>query len=417
MMSFLTAVVTSYYPTTNKQLRNSSNHRQQATINDGRVTLQPIQGRQTSFAMGTTRTYTPRASGSNFGKQRTIICYNCKGEGHMSKQCTKPKRKRDDSWFKDKMFLVQAQANGQILHEEELVFLADPGIAEGQATQTIITHNVAYQDDDLDAYDSDCDELNTSKVALMANLSHYGSNALVEVHNHDNRDNNMINQVVQVMPSSKQSNAMNHSETESQQETIQNSNSDHSVPNQSALSFDQYFKFNEMKAQSQEKDTIIKKLKEKIKSLSENMNEDKIKKDIEEIETINIELDHRVSNLIAENKHLKQTYKKLYDSIKPACIRSKEQCDVLINQVNQKSVEISDLNAKIQEQGLIVTALKDELRKLKGKDLADNVVCKHTIDPEMLKIDVEYLNPRLLNNMSLTQIPNTLRKKLRFLGK
>ncbi|GJW87879.1 hypothetical protein Tco_0163219 [Tanacetum coccineum] len=52
------------------------------------------------------------------------------------------------------------------------------------------------------------------------------------------------------------------------------------------------------------------------------------------------------------------------------------------------------------EQGLTITALKDELRKLKGKDLADNVVCKHTIDPEMLKIDVEYLNPRLLNNRS-----------------
>ncbi|GJR38704.1 ribonuclease H-like domain-containing protein [Tanacetum coccineum] len=49
MMSFLTAVVTSCYPTTNNQLRNSSNPRQQATINNGRVTLQPIQGRQTSF--------------------------------------------------------------------------------------------------------------------------------------------------------------------------------------------------------------------------------------------------------------------------------------------------------------------------------------------------------------------------------
>ncbi|GJW42031.1 hypothetical protein Tco_0070830 [Tanacetum coccineum] len=44
MMSFLTAVVTSRYPTTNNQLRNSSNPRQQATINNGRVTLQPIQG-------------------------------------------------------------------------------------------------------------------------------------------------------------------------------------------------------------------------------------------------------------------------------------------------------------------------------------------------------------------------------------
>nr|GEV99003.1 hypothetical protein [Tanacetum cinerariifolium] len=152
MMSFLSAVVTSRYPTTDNQLRNSSNPRQQAIINDGRVTLQPIQGRQVLFVTG-----------------------------HMSKQCTKPKRKRDDSWFKDKVLLVQAHANGQILHEEELAFLADPGIAEGQATQTVITHNAAYQADNLDAYDSDCDELNTAKVALMANLSHYVSDVLAKL--------------------------------------------------------------------------------------------------------------------------------------------------------------------------------------------------------------------------------------------
>ncbi|GKE65868.1 integrase, catalytic region, zinc finger, CCHC-type containing protein, partial [Tanacetum coccineum] len=118
MMSFLTAVVTSRYPTTNNQLRNLANPRQQDTINNGRVTLQPIQRRQTSLAAGTTRTYTPGESGSNSGKQRTVICYNCKGEGYMSKQCTKTKRKQDDSY--------------------------------------------------------------TTKVALMANLSHYGSNALAE---------------------------------------------------------------------------------------------------------------------------------------------------------------------------------------------------------------------------------------------
>ncbi|GJT49570.1 hypothetical protein Tco_0975727 [Tanacetum coccineum] len=127
------------------------------------------------------------------------------------------------------------------------------------------------------------------------------------------------------------------------------------------------------------------------------MNEDKIKKDLEEIETINIELDHRVSKLIAENEHLKQTYKQLYDSIKPARIRSKEQCDDLINQVNLKSVEISDLNASLQEKVLEITALKDDLRKLKGKALVDNAVTKHTIDPEMLKIDVEPITPKLLN--------------------
>nr|GEW44101.1 hypothetical protein [Tanacetum cinerariifolium] len=136
MMSFLSAVVTSCYHTTNNQQRNPSNPRQQATINDGRVTLQPIQGRQISFAMGTTRTYTPGTSRSNSRKQRTVICYNYKREGHMSKQCTKPKRKMDDLWFKDKVLLVQVQANGQILHENELAFLVDPGIAKGQATQT-----------------------------------------------------------------------------------------------------------------------------------------------------------------------------------------------------------------------------------------------------------------------------------------
>ncbi|GJS05581.1 hypothetical protein Tco_0322089 [Tanacetum coccineum] len=159
----------------------------------------------------------------------------------MSKQCTKQKRKWDDSRFKDKVLLVQAQASGQILHEEELAFLADPGIPEGQATQTVITHNAAYQADNLDAYDFDCDELNTAKVALMANLSHYGPDALAEVHNPDNMNNNLINQAVQAMPSSEQSNVVNHSETkitsdsniipysqyviESQQTAVKNSNS------------------------------------------------------------------------------------------------------------------------------------------------------------------------------------------------
>ncbi|GJS91777.1 retrovirus-related pol polyprotein from transposon TNT 1-94 [Tanacetum coccineum] len=173
---------------------------------------------------------------------------------------------------------------------------------------------------------------------------------------------------------------------------------DNSVSNQSAPNFDQYFELNELKVQSQEKDTVIRKLKERIKSLSGNMNEDKVKKDIEEIETINIELDHRVSKLIAENEHLKQTYKQLYDSIKPTRIRSKEQCDALINQVNQKSVEISDLNVSLQEKDLVITTLKDELRKLKGKELADNIVTKHTVAPEMLKVDVEPIAPKLLNN-------------------
>nr|GEX50463.1 hypothetical protein [Tanacetum cinerariifolium] len=181
MMSFLTAVVISRYPPTNNQLRNSSNPRQQTTINNGRVTVQPIQKRHNSLAAGTSRTYTSGENGNNSGKQRTVVCYNYKGEGHMSKQCTKPKRKRDESWFKDK---------------------------------NVITKNATYQADDLDAYDSDCDEINSAKIALMANLSHYGSDNLAEVHNQDNVTHNVVNQAVQAMSLSEQSNIMYQSEAE-----------------------------------------------------------------------------------------------------------------------------------------------------------------------------------------------------------
>nr|GEV23677.1 hypothetical protein [Tanacetum cinerariifolium] len=324
MMSFLTAVVTSRYPTTNNQLRNSSNPRQQATINNGRVALQPIQGRHTSLVVGTSKTYTPGASGNNYGKQRTVICYNCKGEGHMSKQCTKPKRKQDDSWFKDKVLLVQAQVKGQILHEEELAFWADPRIAEAQPTQTVITHNVAYQADDLDVYDSDCDEINTAKVhswriylilvqmILLRPTKVEVPKELPKV--------SMVNTSLKKLKHHLASFDMVVKERTTA--TAITEGTDNLFSQQSAPSFDQLFAIHELNAQSQEKDMVIKQLKERIKSLSGNMKADKIKKELEEIKTINIELDHRVTKLIAENEHLKQTYKQLYDSIKSSYIAS-----------------------------------------------------------------------------------------------
>nr|GFB71817.1 hypothetical protein [Tanacetum cinerariifolium] len=113
----------------------------------------------------------------------------------------------------DKVLLVQAQANGQILNEEELEFLADLGIVEAQTTQYVITNNAAYQANDLDAYDSDCDEINSAKIAPMANFSYYGFDNLAEVHNPDNVTNNVINQAVQAMLIFEKSNIMNQSET------------------------------------------------------------------------------------------------------------------------------------------------------------------------------------------------------------
>ncbi|GKF64776.1 hypothetical protein Tco_0188224 [Tanacetum coccineum] len=194
--------------------------------------------------------------------------------------------------------LVQAKANGQILHEEELAFLVDPGIAKGQATQTVITHNAAYQADDLDAYDSDCDELNTAKVALKANLSHYDSDALAEVHNHDKVNHNMINQAVQAILSSEQSNVVNHSETEitsdsniipyfqyvieSQQAAIQNSNFSAqqdalilSVSEQLKTQVVNYTKINlDNKSVNDTLNVELERYKEQVKVLKEGQNVD-----------------------------------------------------------------------------------------------------------------------------------------------
>ncbi|GJR69963.1 hypothetical protein Tco_0016028 [Tanacetum coccineum] len=150
---------------------------------------------------------------------------------------------------------------------------------------------------------------------------------------------------------------------------------DNSGSNQSALNFDQYFELNELKAQSQEKDTVISKLKERIKSLSGNVNEENVKKDIDEIETINVELEHSVAKMISENEnlrnereHLKSIFKDQFDSIKKTRVQSKEH---------------------------------KELRKLKGKCAVNYAVSKSnaiTIALEMLKIDVKPIAPKLLNN-------------------
>ncbi|GJW66972.1 integrase, catalytic region, zinc finger, CCHC-type containing protein, partial [Tanacetum coccineum] len=147
-------------------------------------------------------------------QQRVVKCFNCQGEGHMARQCPNPKRKRDATWFREKVLLVEAQGSSKVLNEEELEFLADPGIAEGLVTQTVITHNAAYQADDLDAYDSYCDDFSTAKAVLMANLSSYGSDVLSEVPHSENTHNDMLNQSVQEMPYSEQTYLVNYPENE-----------------------------------------------------------------------------------------------------------------------------------------------------------------------------------------------------------
>ncbi|GJT00229.1 hypothetical protein Tco_0821398 [Tanacetum coccineum] len=141
VMAFLIAVATSRFPSTNNQLRTSSNLRNQATIQDGRVTVQQVQGKQGKSYAGNTTSF---GRNNARGQTRVVKCYNCQGE---------------------------AQEAGQILDEEQLAFLADPSILDGQAAQTTLPNIAAFQTEDLDAYYSDCDDVSNAKAVLMANLS------------------------------------------------------------------------------------------------------------------------------------------------------------------------------------------------------------------------------------------------------
>nr|GEW39166.1 hypothetical protein [Tanacetum cinerariifolium] len=91
-----------------------------------------------------------------------------------------PKKPRNAAWYKEKETLAEAQEARQILDEEQLAFLANPGVLDGQAIQTIIPNTATFQTEDLDTYDSDCDDLSNAKAVLMTNISNYGSNVISE---------------------------------------------------------------------------------------------------------------------------------------------------------------------------------------------------------------------------------------------
>ncbi|GJU84608.1 hypothetical protein Tco_1292154 [Tanacetum coccineum] len=130
--------------------KTSSNPKNQETIQDGRVTLQQVQGRQSqSFAVTKNRGIATTSRGNYAAGQPRVV-------------------------------RSEAQETCQILDEEQLAFLANPGLSEAPVAQQIIPQNSAFQTKDLDAYDSDCDDLSLAKVVLMANVSSCDSDVLSE---------------------------------------------------------------------------------------------------------------------------------------------------------------------------------------------------------------------------------------------
>ncbi|GJZ93918.1 hypothetical protein Tco_0666121 [Tanacetum coccineum] len=106
-MAFLTVVASLRFPSTYNQLRTSSNPRYQATIQDGRV------------------------DATSYGEQ-------CK-----------------------------ADRQGLLMLDN----CQDLGLRDSQAVQIIIPNNVAFQTEDLNTYDSDCNDISNAQAVLMEKLA------------------------------------------------------------------------------------------------------------------------------------------------------------------------------------------------------------------------------------------------------
>ncbi|GJT69761.1 retrovirus-related pol polyprotein from transposon TNT 1-94 [Tanacetum coccineum] len=162
--------------------RTSSNPRNQATIQDGRVIVQQVQGRQGQSYAGNSYKGNATSSGGIMqeGRQRWLNVIIVKVKVTWLGNVLSRKGLGMLHGSRKKAMLAEAQEAGQILDEEQLEFFADPCIPDGKAAQTTILNTTAFQTEDLDAYDSDCDDVSNAKAVLMANLSNYGSDVISE---------------------------------------------------------------------------------------------------------------------------------------------------------------------------------------------------------------------------------------------
>nr|GFA28532.1 hypothetical protein [Tanacetum cinerariifolium] len=166
--------------------KTSSNPKNQATIQDGRVVIQNVQGRQNRGHGNNTRgagaaSYRGgqnRVGYANPGQARQIKCYNCNGIGHLARICTQPKRPQNSEYFKDKMLLMQARENGVAFNVPNVPDEAGPSYDSDILTE-VHAHD-HYQD-------AVCEHHKVHEIHDDVQL-----NYVADSHTHYTSDSNMI---------------------------------------------------------------------------------------------------------------------------------------------------------------------------------------------------------------------------------
>ncbi|GJR25796.1 retrovirus-related pol polyprotein from transposon TNT 1-94 [Tanacetum coccineum] len=169
------------------------------------------------------------------------------------------------------------------------------------------------------------------------------------------------------------------------QEVFQN---DKSFVNQNGVEIKEYFEINDLKAQLQDKDMTICKLKDTIKSLRKNTKHENIIHDKCDIEPINEEMENSVAKLLSENERL-------------------------CNEINHVKQVFKDQNT--QEQANILRGLVEQAAK-QPLDGNLDLTCKYTTRIQELLVYVQDTCPNAitLSSKKIAVTPMNKDKKVRF---
>ncbi|GJV75386.1 hypothetical protein Tco_1506970 [Tanacetum coccineum] len=382
-LSLLTQSYKSHLPQMNNQLRNSSNARNKATVQDGRVVVQDVQG-----------------------------------IGYIARECPQPKRPQNSKYYKDKMLLMNAHNNGVVLNEEQLLFFAgeqatnfdDDNHVHANLTSEDVgpsyDSNISSEVQDREYY-SDCEDEYHEVHEMQSEVQHkyvvdsdadYTSDSNIipyDQYVEDNEEN-----VIQCNVSSVQSDALMSILDEMHEDSVQQgvqsrlANKPNTVINDSLTSelvrkkelevsdFNSFFKIKNLEHQIQEKDNVIRDLKVLVSNVNARNCEPYNVKDVTDL----LEQNER---LRAENNKIEDLKAQLEGNLKNATrnfVKTKvlapgmyaidvEPIPPRLN--NNRSAHLDYIN-HLKESVETVREIVEEARVVKPLDTAFNSACKYT---------------------------------------